>query len=381
MIESDKKDTSKSSDINTELLALSPVNSNISTNISENERIEKVSYDIEMEKNKISGISSEGISNDLEISKISKNSKISPCPHRERVGSISEAPDFLKDNEYIHHGYRINFNSHTKVLRSLFVLHNESVNVWSHLLGVLMVLLLAIYTAFYVQAHKAELLQSLNLNLTELNQEIKHVTDPVLNYLPNMGNFTESLLDKTHEYVNIVDQKVGFYQKYVKCKECFDEIVETLSKVKNNLSMYKDKLVDNSRNILVKIEEETHVGNFIEEKMKILKEKISELIDHSHIRDAPWSDIYAFDMGDKGNKLPRWPVFVFLVSAVICLGSSAVFHWFCAHSRAMHEILNRLDYAGISILIAGSCYPPYFYFFHCEPCKYYIKLFSKFIFL
>jgi adiponectin receptor len=357
--ENQKKDIS--ADIKTELLSLSPMNSHLSTRITEIEKISEkniINKEIELnEKNQIS--------QDLEISKISK---ISPCPHRARVGSISEAPDFLKDNEYIHHGYRINFNSHTKVLRSLFLLHNESVNVWSHLLGVFMVLLLAIYTAFYVQAHKAELLQSLHLNMTELNQEIKHVTDPVLNYLPNMGNFTESVLNKTHEYVNIVDEKVGIYQKYVKCKECFDEIVETLSNVKNSLSMYKDKIVDESRNILEKIEE-TKVGNFIEEKMKSLKEKISELVEHSHIQDAPWSEIYAFDMGEKGSKLPRWPVFVFLTSAVICLGSSAIFHWFSAHSRELHEFLNRLDYAGISILIAGSCYPPYYYFFHCEPCK------------
>lgn len=47
------------------------------------------------------------------------------------------APSFLVDNEFILRGYRINFNTKRKICRSLFLLHNETVNVWSHILGVL----------------------------------------------------------------------------------------------------------------------------------------------------------------------------------------------------------------------------------------------------
>lgn len=52
------------------------------------------------------------------------------------IGHIKKAPQHLIDNKYILRGYRIGFNNKRKILKSLCMLHNESVNVWSHLIGV-----------------------------------------------------------------------------------------------------------------------------------------------------------------------------------------------------------------------------------------------------
>ena len=52
-----------------------------------------------------------------------------------KLGTYEEAPKYLQDNQYIKEGYVINCTTFKKTLRSLFVLHNESVNVWSHLIG------------------------------------------------------------------------------------------------------------------------------------------------------------------------------------------------------------------------------------------------------
>ena len=49
-----------------------------------------------------------------------------------------EADDYLKDNEYIIKGYRIGYNKILRVLKSLFMCHNESANIWSHIIGLLM---------------------------------------------------------------------------------------------------------------------------------------------------------------------------------------------------------------------------------------------------
>lgn len=54
----------------------------------------------------------------------------------DRLFHWNELPDYLRDNEYIYTGYRV----HTGVLgafKSVFRIHNESGNVWTHLLGTL----------------------------------------------------------------------------------------------------------------------------------------------------------------------------------------------------------------------------------------------------
>jgi len=51
------------------------------------------------------------------------------------IGTKEEAPEFLQDNEFIKNGYRIDHNSCCVAAKSLFTCHNESVNVWSHLIG------------------------------------------------------------------------------------------------------------------------------------------------------------------------------------------------------------------------------------------------------
>ncbi len=70
------------------------------------------------------------------------------------------APAYLRDNEFILRGYRIGFNTKTKIIKSLFMLHNESVNVWSHLFGMLVFIALLIYTnnALYVSNSYKKLL-------------------------------------------------------------------------------------------------------------------------------------------------------------------------------------------------------------------------------
>jgi adiponectin receptor len=56
----------------------------------------------------------------------------------------------MRDNEYIFRGYRIGFNTKTRIFKSLFMVHNESVNVWSHLIGATLFLLLIVYTSIYL---------------------------------------------------------------------------------------------------------------------------------------------------------------------------------------------------------------------------------------
>ena len=70
-------------------------------------------------------------------------------------------------------------------------------------------------------------------------------------------------------------------------------------------------------------------------------------------------------------EINRFPLYLHIMGAVCCLGFSATFHHFKDMSRETSERLSRLDYAGISMLIAGSNMPPIYYSFYCQPlhCK------------
>ena len=58
------------------------------------------------------------------------------------VGTIDDAEEHTIDNLYITRGYRINHNTCRSIFKSLFSCHNEFVNIWSHIIGVLVFLVL-----------------------------------------------------------------------------------------------------------------------------------------------------------------------------------------------------------------------------------------------
>lgn len=64
------------------------------------------------------------------------------------IGGIEEAPEWLIDNHFVLTGYRLGFSKVKDVLRSLFMIHNETTNIWSHLSGVLLFIMLMTYIIF-----------------------------------------------------------------------------------------------------------------------------------------------------------------------------------------------------------------------------------------
>ncbi len=51
-------------------------------------------------------------------------------------------------NLHINEGYRVNY-SFTQCLASIFTLHNESLNIWSHLLGLICLILVSFEVILY----------------------------------------------------------------------------------------------------------------------------------------------------------------------------------------------------------------------------------------
>lgn len=64
----------------------------------------------------------------------------------------NELPSWLKDNHYIRAHYRPASNSYFRSFQSLFYLHNESVNIHSHLLGAFLFLFIS-FTVYAFEVH------------------------------------------------------------------------------------------------------------------------------------------------------------------------------------------------------------------------------------
>ena len=61
---------------------------------------------------------------------------------------------------------------------------------------------------------------------------------------------------------------------------------------------------------------------------------------------------------------------VYNLSVFLCLLFSAVFHLMYPVSKRVNDVLQRLDMAGISILIFGSTYGIVSYLLLCQPALY-----------
>lgn len=53
----------------------------------------------------------------------------------------------MRDDK-LYAGYRINFNSYGQILKSLFQIHNETVNIWTHFGGAI-IMIIIIFSALY----------------------------------------------------------------------------------------------------------------------------------------------------------------------------------------------------------------------------------------
>jgi len=65
-----------------------------------------------------------------------------------KVVSFDSLPMWRKDNKYLRHGHRPPMQSFSKCFASIFRLHTETWNIWTHLIGMVMFCLLALYVYF-----------------------------------------------------------------------------------------------------------------------------------------------------------------------------------------------------------------------------------------
>lgn len=82
------------------------------------------------------------------------------------IAEHHEAPDWMVDNHSLITGYRIN-HTFLDTMKSIFKQHNDLLNIWTHLIGMLIFLGLIIYLFL----HRAESIQI----YSELKQDFQNL--------------------------------------------------------------------------------------------------------------------------------------------------------------------------------------------------------------
>ena len=271
------------------------------------------------------------------------------------LGTYNDLPDYYKDNEYIRKGYLLYCDSIIKALKSLFRLHNESINIWSHLFGAIFFIFLVCYTAIFITNSKTQFYNVKN----GINQ-----IDIIYKNNPYLSNDLLQFFIKNFNVFKFDFNNLNIRKAY---KDSFTLLNETIEKMSNHI----DNLTSSLRDFI-----ESLSNRFID-----LREKFLDLLLLENLSFGRNKDINIYNCNNRfPKKLKRWPLFIFLISAILCLTFSATFHLIGCVSKTYHRILSRFDYGGISLLVAGSCFPPYYYFFYCEKkfCIFYLIFISIF---
>ena len=258
------------------------------------------------------------------------------------LGNFEDIPKYFQHNEYIKKGYRLNCNSVLKAFKSIFFLHNETVNIWSHLLGAIFFIFLIWYTSIFITNYKT-LLKYVKQNLNDIEKIYKNIPNNVNDNMFSslINNFNVFKYD--FKYLKI-DINNLYKSSFVALNDSYTRIISTIDTTSSNLQTFY---------------------NSFSEKFIELREKLLDLMELEYIPLERNNTQNSFSSRPP-KRLRTWPLFIFLSSAIFCLSFSSIFHCIGNISPNFHRILSRFDYGGVCLLITGSCYPPYYYFFHCE---------------
>jgi adiponectin receptor len=236
-------------------------------------------------------------------------------------------PEYLQ-NAFISAGYRVEYNWKA-CLKSVFSLHNETLNVWTHFIGFL------IFAALTVQLFSYTHTQAI------IDFPNQFYSTPLSAAL---GSVNYNLTDLQHPWE---------FEKFAHSK--IVEMKGYISTVKGQIQDGMDSMHSRMDTYFKEIEKSVH-------ELQNFHPHFPELNFQHNLRkmNAQLTDGYNKYVAPRS----KWPMIVFLISGMICFMGSTLFHTFGCQSRRVFYFFLKVDYSGIAVLIAGSIVPFICYIFH-----------------
>ncbi|ETV78429.1 hypothetical protein H257_07972 [Aphanomyces astaci] len=281
---------------------------------------------------------------------------------------------YLGDNTYIHHGYRLHYTMKECVV-SLFEVHNETLNVWTHMVGslIFMSLLVLLYMQVDKAVHSHHTLESPHhvhlVNLPYMSQGHHTLrlftTHSVMDATERALVQTLSLHGPPRDFLE--SASVLFNSTLADLVHDSSDPVEVLL-LKQDLLQLQDRLAALADHAWLNRHVYGHLAS-LQDKVRARLTAIEHSQHQDNIRHGIQAitdvlNVLRFDLDH--HHVPVWPVSVFIGSAIVCLSCSALFHLLYVVGPAVYAVMSRLDYSGISILISGSFVPVQYYGFYCH---------------
>ncbi|KAI3423893.1 hypothetical protein D9Q98_009727 [Chlorella vulgaris] len=257
---------------------------------------------------------------------------------------FEQTPNHYRDNPHILHWYRPQ-GGFRRSLSSLFRLHNETGNVWTHLIGFVIFIFL---TAATVHLQPAPLRLGAE-SLARLEQRlVEYGKSNVLELFETLGSWEQQVVKYGQSSLGSLEERLATIGRHN---------VQELLHVSESLRAAGQS----------GWQELSGVAETAAERIRSLGASAgAELAADLVAVEKAVHNALASALQVKWP-VSRWPIYVFTAGAMVCLLTSATCHLFGCCAAHITTVMWRFDYAGIAVLIVASFFPPVYYGFLCAP--------------
>lgn len=296
----------------------------------------------------------------------------------------------MQDNPRLLTGYRVNLGW-KKSARSACQVHNETVNFWTHALSFVGIAVTLVMTLLFVSPHGADRVAfdvwhathwAEPVEPSSLDLEAQRLFSPSgassLSVCPAVpphahGIWDEGVLEQVREHLPSMTRLTGLL------KEKAGDLVAGREQFVSYLSMLEAKLHKVTLQTTMQESLETLRDSGVGHLVTRARLDVDEITHHilcafTDVLQTSEQDSkirFHFKLSPSAKSLHSymavWPIALYVLTAMCCLAFSATFHLFQAVDQRWAENLQSLDYAGICLLISGSCTAIIYYGLYCEP--------------